>query len=98
MRPLYQHGRHSTSSFSAHQITTDYETDETLKAILKELDIFLEIVTNPDGFAYTHKTVQTTSCSLGQQDVPLSPKSRHSPPGGAERATRLALMELELSA
>lgn len=64
MCPLYQHGRHSTFSFSAHQITK--EKDTTLKAILEKLDIFLEIVTNPDGFEYTHKTVQTTSCSLGQ--------------------------------
>lgn len=39
------------------------------------MDIFLEIVTNPDGFAYTHKTVQTASCSPGQWDVPLSPTS-----------------------
>lgn len=56
-----------TSTFSSsHQITTDYEKDTILKAILEKMDIFLEIVTNPDGFVYTHKTVQTTSCSLGQ--------------------------------
>lgn len=66
MCPLYQHGQHSIFSSSTHQITTDYGKDATLTAILDSLDIFLEIVTNPDGFEYTHKTVQTTSCSLGQ--------------------------------
>ncbi|XP_049997551.1 carboxypeptidase A1 [Alexandromys fortis] len=40
----------------AKKITTDYEKDATLKAILDKMDIFLEIVTNPDGFVYTHKT------------------------------------------
>ncbi|XP_041531322.1 carboxypeptidase A1 [Microtus oregoni] len=40
----------------AKKITTDYEKDATLKAILEKMDIFLEIVTNPDGFVYTHKT------------------------------------------
>ncbi|XP_005365842.1 carboxypeptidase A1 [Microtus ochrogaster] len=40
----------------AKKITTDYEKDPTLKAILEKMDIFLEIVTNPDGFVYTHKT------------------------------------------
>ncbi|XP_075809688.1 carboxypeptidase A1 [Microtus pennsylvanicus] len=40
----------------AKKITTDYEKDPILKAILEKMDIFLEIVTNPDGFVYTHKT------------------------------------------
>ncbi|CAO2603054.1 Carboxypeptidase A1, partial [Lemmus lemmus] len=40
----------------AKKITTDYGKDTTLTAVLDQLDIFLEIVTNPDGFEYTHKT------------------------------------------
>ncbi|KAM8982571.1 carboxypeptidase A1 [Sarcophilus harrisii] len=40
----------------AKKITEDYGHDETLTAILNSMDIFLEIVTNPDGFAYTHST------------------------------------------
>lgn len=75
MYPLYQHDQRSIFSSTTHQITKDYRQDATLRDILDNMDIFLEIVTNPDGFAYTHKTVQTTSCSLGKGDVPLSPTS-----------------------
>ncbi|GAB5568786.1 carboxypeptidase A5 [Prionailurus iriomotensis] len=38
----------------AKKITQDYGQDFTLTAILDSMDIFLEIVTNPDGFAFTH--------------------------------------------
>ncbi|XP_039098996.1 carboxypeptidase A1 [Hyaena hyaena] len=38
----------------AKKITQDYGQDITLTAILDSMDIFLEIVTNPDGFAFTH--------------------------------------------
>ncbi|XP_036720203.1 carboxypeptidase A1 [Balaenoptera musculus] len=38
----------------AKKITQDYGQDPTLTAILDNMDIFLEIVTNPDGFAFTH--------------------------------------------
>lgn len=31
------------------------------------MDIFLEIVTNPDGFAFTHSKVQAFSHSWGKQ-------------------------------
>uniref|UniRef100_A0A671NRK0 Carboxypeptidase A1 n=1 Tax=Sinocyclocheilus anshuiensis TaxID=1608454 RepID=A0A671NRK0_9TELE len=38
----------------AKKIVTDYGRDPVLTDILSNYDIFLEIVTNPDGFAYTH--------------------------------------------
>uniref|UniRef100_A0A8C1U7G2 Carboxypeptidase A1 n=1 Tax=Cyprinus carpio TaxID=7962 RepID=A0A8C1U7G2_CYPCA len=38
----------------AKKIVTDYGRDPVLTDILNNYDIFLEIVTNPDGFAYTH--------------------------------------------
>ncbi|XP_007524266.1 carboxypeptidase A1 [Erinaceus europaeus] len=38
----------------AKKITQDYSQDQTFTGILNEMDIFLEIVTNPDGFAFTH--------------------------------------------
>ncbi|OPJ76428.1 carboxypeptidase A1 [Patagioenas fasciata monilis] len=38
----------------AKKIVSDHEQDEVLASILDEFDIFLEIVTNPDGFAFTH--------------------------------------------
>ncbi|XP_055464210.1 carboxypeptidase A1 [Psammomys obesus] len=40
----------------AKKITSDYGQDPAFTAILDNMDIFLEIVTNPDGFAYTHNT------------------------------------------
>ncbi|TRZ01588.1 hypothetical protein DNTS_010153 [Danionella cerebrum] len=38
----------------AKKIVKDYGRDPLLTSILNSYDIFLEIVTNPDGFAYTH--------------------------------------------
>ncbi|XP_033919123.1 carboxypeptidase A1-like [Melopsittacus undulatus] len=38
----------------AKKIVQDHENDEGLASILNEMDIYLEIVTNPDGFVYTH--------------------------------------------
>ncbi|XP_055974448.1 carboxypeptidase A1 [Sorex fumeus] len=38
----------------AKKITEDYNNDKTLTSILNTMDIFLEIVTNPDGYAFTH--------------------------------------------
>ncbi|NXX83071.1 CBPA1 Carboxypeptidase, partial [Urocolius indicus] len=38
----------------AKKIVVDHENDESLASILDQFDIFLEIVTNPDGFAFTH--------------------------------------------
>ncbi|CAN0093533.1 unnamed protein product [Bubo scandiacus] len=37
----------------AKQIVLDHENDEGLASVLDKMDIFLEIVTNPDGFAFT---------------------------------------------
>lgn len=40
-----------------HQIVSDYGSDPALTAILNKMDIFLEIVTNPDGYYFTHNSV-----------------------------------------
>lgn len=45
------------------QIVSDYGKDASLTATLNKLDIFVEIVTNPDGYVYTHTRV-TMLCSL----------------------------------
>nr|BAG56880.1 unnamed protein product [Homo sapiens] len=58
----------------AKKITQDYGQDAAFTAILDTLDIFLEIVTNPDGFAFTHSTVPAFSCPWGKQDGPLASK------------------------
>ncbi|NXM30797.1 CBPA1 Carboxypeptidase, partial [Oxyruncus cristatus] len=40
----------------AKKIAEDHANNEGVASILDTMDIFLEIVTNPDGFAYTHST------------------------------------------
>ncbi|XP_017694718.1 PREDICTED: carboxypeptidase A1-like [Lepidothrix coronata] len=40
----------------AKKIVDDHANNEGVASILDTMDIFLEIVTNPDGFAYTHST------------------------------------------
>ncbi|XP_060932612.1 carboxypeptidase A5 [Limanda limanda] len=44
----------ASGTWFAKKIVTDYGSDPALTAILNKMDIFLEIVTNPDGFYYTH--------------------------------------------
>ncbi|XP_070827889.1 carboxypeptidase A5 [Chaetodon trifascialis] len=46
----------ASGTWFAKKIVTDYGSDPALTAILDNMDIFLEIVTNPDGFYYTHNT------------------------------------------
>uniref|UniRef100_A0A452TWB0 Carboxypeptidase A1 n=1 Tax=Ursus maritimus TaxID=29073 RepID=A0A452TWB0_URSMA len=61
----------------AKKITQDYGQDPTLTAILDSLDIFLEIVTNPDGFAFTHSKNRmwrkTRSLTEGSSCVGVDP-------------------------
>uniref|UniRef100_A0A3Q1GXR7 Carboxypeptidase A1 n=1 Tax=Acanthochromis polyacanthus TaxID=80966 RepID=A0A3Q1GXR7_9TELE len=44
-------------------LVTDYGTDPALTAILNNMDIFLEISVNPDGFYYTHNNVSLSHLS-----------------------------------
>ncbi|XP_074840306.1 carboxypeptidase A1-like [Carettochelys insculpta] len=46
----------ATGVWTANQLASEYGRDASLTAILDTVDIFLEIVTNPDGFAYTHSS------------------------------------------
>nr|AAR16321.1 pancreatic carboxypeptidase A1 precursor copy 2 [Tetraodon nigroviridis] len=46
----------ASGTWFAKKIVTDYGRDPALTAILDKMDIFLEIVTNPDGFYYTHNS------------------------------------------
>ncbi|XP_068943129.1 carboxypeptidase A1-like [Petaurus breviceps papuanus] len=61
----------------AKKITEDYGQDEKLTAILDSMDIFLEIVTNPDGFAFTHSSNRmwrkTRSINAGSSCVGVDP-------------------------
>lgn len=40
------------------QIVGEYGKDGVVTDVLNAMDIFLEIVSNPDGFAYTHSMVR----------------------------------------
>ncbi|XP_068458726.1 carboxypeptidase A5 [Clinocottus analis] len=46
----------ASGTWFAKKIVTDYGLDPALTAILNKMDIFLEIVTNPDGYYYTHNS------------------------------------------
>eukprot|EP00064_Thunnus_orientalis_P001816 superscaffoldBa00000125_g1819 len=46
----------ASGTWFAKKIATDFGRDPALTAILNRMDIFLEIVTNPDGYDYTHNT------------------------------------------
>ncbi|XP_070827952.1 carboxypeptidase A1-like [Chaetodon trifascialis] len=46
----------ASGTWFAKKIVIEYGLDPALTAILDNMDIFLEIVTNPDGFYYTHNT------------------------------------------
>ncbi|KAL0968650.1 hypothetical protein UPYG_G00269670 [Umbra pygmaea] len=43
----------ASGTWFAKKIVTDYGREASLTAILDKMDIFLEIMTNPDGFAFT---------------------------------------------
>ncbi|KAM5255737.1 carboxypeptidase A5 isoform 2-T2 [Ctenodactylus gundi] len=45
---------HATGVWTAKKITSEYGKDHVLTGILKAMDIFIELVANPDGFAFTH--------------------------------------------
>ncbi|XP_074533760.1 carboxypeptidase A5 [Halichoeres trimaculatus] len=46
----------ASGTWFAKKIVTDYGKEPRLTAILDNMDIYLEIVTNPDGFYYTHNS------------------------------------------
>uniref|UniRef100_A0A8D0G5J6 Carboxypeptidase A1 n=1 Tax=Sphenodon punctatus TaxID=8508 RepID=A0A8D0G5J6_SPHPU len=61
----------------AKRILDDYGKDPSLTSILDSFDIFLEIVTNPDGFAFTHSKNRmwrkTRSINAGSSCVGVDP-------------------------
>ncbi|XP_029472841.1 carboxypeptidase A2-like isoform X2 [Rhinatrema bivittatum] len=44
----------ATGLWTAHKLVSDYGKDSSITSLLNNLDIFLLIVTNPDGYAFTH--------------------------------------------
>ncbi|XP_041113731.1 carboxypeptidase A1-like [Polyodon spathula] len=61
----------------AKKIATDYGKDAFITSILNEMDIFIEIVTNPDGFHFTHTKNRmwrkTRSINSGSSCVGVDP-------------------------
>uniref|UniRef100_H0VRR3 Carboxypeptidase A5 n=2 Tax=Cavia porcellus TaxID=10141 RepID=H0VRR3_CAVPO len=45
---------HATGIWTARKIVSAYGKDSILTDILNTMDIFIDLVTNPDGFAFTH--------------------------------------------
>ncbi|NXO54570.1 CBPA1 Carboxypeptidase, partial [Aramus guarauna] len=46
----------ATGIWMAKKIAEEYGQDPSITAILDSMDIFFEIITNPDGFAFTHSS------------------------------------------
>ncbi|KAM8973237.1 carboxypeptidase A1-like [Pelodytes ibericus] len=67
----------ATGIWTAKKIASTYGEDSSLTDILNNLDIFLQIVTNPDGYSYTHTTNRmwrkTRSINIGSQCVGVDP-------------------------
>nr|XP_033814455.1 carboxypeptidase A1-like [Geotrypetes seraphini] len=67
----------ATGICTAKKIASDYGKDATLTSIMNNLDIFLLIVTNPDGFVYTHSTNRmwrkTRSINAGSTCIGVDP-------------------------
>ncbi|RMB89998.1 hypothetical protein DUI87_33610 [Hirundo rustica rustica] len=67
----------ATGVWTANKIAQEYGQDPSVTAILDSMDIFLEIVTNPDGFAFTHSSNRlwrkTRSINAGSRCVGVDP-------------------------
>ncbi|XP_009095685.1 carboxypeptidase A1-like [Serinus canaria] len=67
----------ATGVWTANKIAKEYGQDPSVTAILDSMDIFLEIVTNPDGFAFTHSSNRlwrkTRSINAGSRCVGVDP-------------------------
>ncbi|XP_077197088.1 carboxypeptidase A1-like [Paroedura picta] len=67
----------ATGLWTASKIAREFGKDAALTDVLGSMDIFLEIVTNPDGFAYTHTTNRmwrkTRSINAGSSCVGVDP-------------------------
>ncbi|XP_073508598.1 carboxypeptidase A1-like [Phyllobates terribilis] len=67
----------ATGVWTAKKIASSYGVDSSLTDILNNFDIFLEIVTNPDGYAYTHSTNRmwrkTRSINVGSSCIGVDP-------------------------
>ncbi|KAG7454341.1 hypothetical protein MATL_G00258720 [Megalops atlanticus] len=67
----------ATGIWTAKKIVTEYGRDPSVTALLNTMDIFFEIVVNPDGYAFTHSSNRmwrkTRSISTGSDCVGVDP-------------------------
>ncbi|XP_051468757.1 carboxypeptidase A1-like [Apus apus] len=67
----------ATGIWTANKIAEEYGRDPSVTAILDSMDIFFEIIANPDGFAFTHSSNRlwrkTRSLNAGSRCVGVDP-------------------------
>uniref|UniRef100_A0AAY5F590 Peptidase M14 domain-containing protein n=1 Tax=Electrophorus electricus TaxID=8005 RepID=A0AAY5F590_ELEEL len=67
------HSREWVSSAStvwmANKMATDYGVDSSVTSLLDQMDVYLMIVNNPDGYVYTHTNV--SSFSIFRRSSPM---------------------------
>ncbi|KFQ85554.1 Carboxypeptidase A1 [Phoenicopterus ruber ruber] len=67
----------ATGVWTANKIAKEHGRDPSITAILDSMDIFFEIITNPDGFAFTHSSNRmwrkTRSINAGSDCVGVDP-------------------------
>uniref|UniRef100_A0A8C3BCC9 Carboxypeptidase A2 n=1 Tax=Cairina moschata TaxID=8855 RepID=A0A8C3BCC9_CAIMO len=67
----------ATGVWTANKLAEDYGRDPSITAILDSMDIFFEIVTNPDGYAFTHSSNRlwrkTRSINAGSSCIGVDP-------------------------
>ncbi|NXW61681.1 CBPA1 Carboxypeptidase, partial [Eurystomus gularis] len=67
----------ATGIWTANKIAKEYGQDHFVTAILDSMDIFFEIITNPDGFVFTHSSNRmwrkTRSINAGSRCIGVDP-------------------------
>lgn len=67
----------ATSLWFANKVASEYGSDATITSLLNTMDLYLEIVTNPDGFHFTHTSNRmwrkTRSRHSGEQCIGVDP-------------------------
>ncbi|XP_021239915.1 carboxypeptidase A1-like [Numida meleagris] len=67
----------ATGVWTANKLAEDYGHDPTVTSLLDTVDIFFEIVTNPDGYAFTHSSNRlwrkTRSINAGSSCIGVDP-------------------------
>ncbi|NXK81189.1 CBPA1 Carboxypeptidase, partial [Amazona guildingii] len=82
----------ATGAWTANKIAEEYGQDPSVTAILDNMDIFLEIIANPDGFAYTHSSNRmwrkTRSINAGSHCIGVDPNRNWEAGFGGAGASR----------